>query len=339
MKTKFIFIVSALFFTLLCNAQTVYLYTPNGSQVYAFQRSEMSASDISYYTNSYANTYPQATVLSNASELYNCHSYAWNIVEGGPTCWLNQDPDLHKYWDDDSYQQTVENLGEKIFYYNGDHSAIKSQTHTGMYESKWGSMPLMRHAPDYGPTIYDMQYRRYYKKSPPISGPSTICTTPATYTLSAGSASSWGVTPTSAFSLTSTYTASAVVKPLQLSGQAGTLTALVNGVAVTKAFTACSVTISGPDTVCAANAGYSLPAGAVAILRRQPAAPSGRRFFYPSPSGGCAPIVLRRAARPVIRLLFRYFDRRVFANNDFVFRAVAQPPNILTVGNQNGDSY
>jgi hypothetical protein len=58
-----------------------------------------------------------------------------------------------------------------------------------------------------------------------LSGPATLCATPTTYTLSAGSASSWSVTPTSAFSLTSTYTASAVVKPLHLSGQAGTLTA------------------------------------------------------------------------------------------------------------------
>jgi V8-like Glu-specific endopeptidase len=61
-----------------------------------------------------------------------------------------------------------------------------------------------------------------------ISGTATICTTPATYTLSSGTASSWSVTPTSAFSLISTYTASAVVKPLHLSGQAGTLTATVH---------------------------------------------------------------------------------------------------------------
>jgi subtilisin family serine protease len=57
-----------------------------------------------------------------------------------------------------------------------------------------------------------------------VNGADILCS-PATYTLSAGSASSWSVTPTSAFSLTSTYTASAVVKPLHLSGQAGTLTA------------------------------------------------------------------------------------------------------------------
>ncbi|MDR0667562.1 MAG: T9SS type A sorting domain-containing protein [Prevotellaceae bacterium] len=99
---------------------------------------------------------------------------------------------------------------------------------------------------------------------PSLSGAATICTSPATYTLSAGSASSWSVTPTSAFSLTSTYTASAMVKALAYNGQAGTLTALVNGVAITKTFTACSVTLSGPDTVCAANAVYSLPAGVAA---------------------------------------------------------------------------
>jgi hypothetical protein len=121
------------------NAQIVYLYTPNGSQVYAFQEAEMSASDITYYTTLYQNNYPQATVLANASSTYNCHSYAWNMREGGPTCWLNQSPDLHKYWDDGSYiQVTSESEAQKIFYYNGDHSAVKSSVVAGRYESKWG---------------------------------------------------------------------------------------------------------------------------------------------------------------------------------------------------------
>jgi subtilisin family serine protease len=60
-----------------------------------------------------------------------------------------------------------------------------------------------------------------------VNGADTMCSADI-YTLSSGTASSWSVTPTSAFSLTSTYTASAVVKPLHLSGQAGTLTATVH---------------------------------------------------------------------------------------------------------------
>lgn len=179
MKTRYI-ITIFLFASLICNAQTVYLTTPKGSKVYAFENTEMSASDIQYYTNQTKNQYPQAEVLANASATYNCHSYAWNLSEGGTkVCWLNQDPDLHLYWDDGSYVATNENEAVKIFYYAGDHSAIKSSTHTGKYESKWGAMPLMRHSPTYGPTIYNMSTRRYYKGvvnyNFDISGSGAIC--------------------------------------------------------------------------------------------------------------------------------------------------------------------
>jgi hypothetical protein len=97
------------------------------------------------------------------------------MVEGGSACWLDQNPDLHWYWDDNSYQITSSGEESKIFYYNGDHSAVRSSV-SGMYESKWGSAPLMRHAPSYGPSTYNMQYRRYYKRTPPfISGPDYLC--------------------------------------------------------------------------------------------------------------------------------------------------------------------
>ena len=163
MKSKFI-VVFFLSLVSLCNAQTVYLYTPKGSQVYAYKNPEMSSSDIAYYTAQYVSLYPNAELLANASATYNCHSYAWNLTAGDTTiCWLNQSPDLHLYWDDGSYEQTTEANAVKVFYYNGDHSAVKSTTHAGKYESKWGSVPLMRHSPEYGPAIYNMQYRRYYR--------------------------------------------------------------------------------------------------------------------------------------------------------------------------------
>jgi hypothetical protein len=154
MKLKFIVVF---FWALvnLYNAQTVYLYTPNGSQVYAFKNSEMSSYDIAYCNADCAATYPNAEILATATATYNCHSYAWNITEGGTAvCWLNQYPDLHLYWDDGSYEQTTEADAVKVFYYNGDHSAVKSTTHAGKYESKWGAYPLVRHSPEYGPSIY-----------------------------------------------------------------------------------------------------------------------------------------------------------------------------------------
>ena len=162
MKTKIITIFFLCFFG-LCHAQNVvYLYTPNGSKVSAFLLEELYPYEIEYYNQEYSILYPHAELLADASLTYNCHSYAWNMVEGGATCWLNQRPDLHLYWDDGSYMQTTEDSVMKIFYYDGDHSAIKSITHPGKYESKWGAMPLFRHSPEYGPASYNMQYRNYY---------------------------------------------------------------------------------------------------------------------------------------------------------------------------------
>lgn len=91
------------------------------------------------------------------------------MTEGGPECWINANPDLHKYWDDGSYIETTAEHASKIYYYDGDHSAVVSPSVPGMYESKWGWGPLMRHAPDYGPYTL-MNNRRYYTKNPKING-------------------------------------------------------------------------------------------------------------------------------------------------------------------------
>jgi hypothetical protein len=99
-----------------------------------------------------------------------------------------------------------------------------------------------------------------------ISGPSTLCAN-GTYSLSAGSASSWSVTPTSAFSITSSDSTSAKVSALNLSGQSGTLKAIVNGVAIAKTITSCRLPISGPELIIGSSCGAftysldSLPAG------------------------------------------------------------------------------
>lgn len=234
MKTKKYFsIVITILFAFLANAQTVTLYTPSGSSVQAFMQSEMSASDITYYTKAYRAGYPQATVLANASSTYNCHSYAWNISEGGTSiCWLNQAPDLHKYWDDFSYEETTEANAEKIFYFNGDHSAIKSTTVAGKYESKWGPMPKMRHAPDYGPSDYNMSYRRYYAKFSslhPISGSSQLCSQ-GTYTINnlpVGATVVWSSSNTSVATVAGSGSTATLTK--NISNGSTTLSAIING--------------------------------------------------------------------------------------------------------------
>lgn len=51
MKTIVKTTLSLIFGFAIYNAGALYLYTPNGSAVYAFTNAEMSASDIVYYTN------------------------------------------------------------------------------------------------------------------------------------------------------------------------------------------------------------------------------------------------------------------------------------------------
>ena len=160
---KNILIILWLFLPFLCNSQTITLYTPNGSVVYASIKAEMSPEDIILYTKMYRAMYPEAEVLDSVSYTYNCHSYAWNMVEGGPVCWINYP---QAYWTDGSYGLTIESNAEKIFYYDDDHSAIQSTTHPDKYISKWGQLPLMRHSPEYGPYAH-MENRRYYRRCLP----------------------------------------------------------------------------------------------------------------------------------------------------------------------------
>ncbi|MDR3350682.1 MAG: hypothetical protein LBN98_03395 [Prevotellaceae bacterium] len=84
-----------------------------------------------------------------------------------------------------------------------------------------------------------------------ISGSSTLCATPAAYTLSGGTATSWSVAPASAFSVTASNATSATVKSLYYAGLQGTLTAIVGGATVTKNIATCNnATISGPSSAC-----------------------------------------------------------------------------------------
>jgi hypothetical protein len=85
MKTRIKIILSLIFSFAIYNAGAIYLYTPNGSAVFASAEVEWwSAAEIAYYTNQCQEAFPEAQVLANVSHTYNCHSYAWNMSEGGP---------------------------------------------------------------------------------------------------------------------------------------------------------------------------------------------------------------------------------------------------------------
>ena len=209
-----------LFFYVFClgisnSLQGLNLYTPNGHIVSAFTQAEaLSITEKAAYNSWVINTYPNVTLLADATTTYNCHSYAWNMSEGGSTCWLNQSPDLHWYWDDGSYVETSEAMAEKIFYYSGDHSAIKSKTHSGMYESKWGSWGLVRHAPEDGPATYQMTKRRYYKLVVKIKGPSMVGgTSTASYTVNRVPSNLTWLYDTNLLTLVSSSSRGITVKP------------------------------------------------------------------------------------------------------------------------------
>ena len=131
-------------------------------------------------------------ILDDASSLYNCHSYAWYLKEGHTDkVWINSgtnNSNISKYWNSTNscFIECSEAEAEKIHYYVGDHSAVKS-TVQGMYESKWGQLPVIRHSPTQVPPEYKASYRKYYKRrviTLTLSGPSNLClNSSATYAI------------------------------------------------------------------------------------------------------------------------------------------------------------
>ena len=97
------------------------------------------------------------------------------------------------------------------------------------------------------------------------SGPEVICPF-GTYELNFGRATSWNVTP-STFSITASDSTSATVKASALaSGQTGILTAMVNGVAITREIQACEVIVSGGlEVICSEPHTFYLGSGYTAV--------------------------------------------------------------------------
>lgn len=135
--------------------------TPKGSSVTAIKMTtELSASQIAANDRWVANNYPRATRHRSSTRKYNCHSYAWYSTSTSNNIWIN---DPAKYWTDGSYRlnSNVGQAGRKVFYPNGDHSAITINT-TEFY-SKWGELGLMRHVYNYSP--YTATGLRYYSRA------------------------------------------------------------------------------------------------------------------------------------------------------------------------------
>jgi len=149
---------------------TTYVYTPNNSAVLAYYdiTPELTSAEKQDYLDYVENTYPNATVLRDATQKYNCHSYAWYSTSSSNKYWID---DPSEYWEDGSYDYTGyrpgANSGNKMFYRYGDHSAImiSYESHLRysgvLCKSKWGPGPLMEHKANYCP--YNYGYIDFYK--------------------------------------------------------------------------------------------------------------------------------------------------------------------------------
>lgn len=176
---------------ILSFSQTATVYTCNGSTVAAFINTEYSQPQIESLNNETISQfgYLGITIIGNSSNLFNCHSYAWHISEGNPNkVWINnasqqigscydQTHNIDKYWTDGCFIQVCDETdADKLHYYCGDHSAIKSSTHPGYFESKWGGLALVRHTKIGVPYAEPVNSVNYYASTKISGSTSNLCT-------------------------------------------------------------------------------------------------------------------------------------------------------------------
>lgn len=122
--------------------------TPNGSVVPVYYDLTWDDFETTYnecyqYSVSAANVYG-ATIISNPSPKYNCHSYAWHNASTSNKYWMNSPS---RYILDGSYVSGSKTTGNKVTYKDSSgtytHSGVVHSS--GKITSKWGPSALMRH--------------------------------------------------------------------------------------------------------------------------------------------------------------------------------------------------
>jgi len=120
--------------------------------VYAYGE-QLSPEEIKYKNELALSLYPNATLLSDSTSNYNCHSYAWYSDSTSNIYWMSNPS---AYMTDGSYTQytgapVAAAPGYRMYYNYGDHSAIiyvagpvPSYSDITVI-SKWGPGPLMMH--------------------------------------------------------------------------------------------------------------------------------------------------------------------------------------------------
>ena len=162
----------------VAQTSTTTIHTPKGNAAVAYFFNELSSGEIQAANKDLQGRYPNAEFLSNSSNTYNCHGYAWHISEGGNNVVIiDPEPYLADEFygividGDGSYTSTSEpEQATKVAYYNlvhqeFIHSAVMTDQ-AGWVISKWGDGPLMRHHFEDSP--YDVSLPRYFVKADPV---------------------------------------------------------------------------------------------------------------------------------------------------------------------------
>jgi hypothetical protein len=149
----------------------------------SFVSTEFTSSEAAYWNSVWKGNW-DVEILANSTYSHNCHGYAWHMVDGGTTIWIN-DVDQYgnpinnvrtKYYSGStpSYVEVSSNYREglKVSYYPRDHSAVTTSDPNYLI-SKWSWGPLVKH--NVAETdFYSGSQIRYYEV--PLSGSTVLCT-------------------------------------------------------------------------------------------------------------------------------------------------------------------
>ena len=157
------------------------IYTPKGKPVEAEIRQEYSRDCVKEFEKSTKELIKKhgwsAEIREDSSSAtYNCHGYAWHVVQGGERVFI-KGAEIQKYLEDGSYTEIEEyeaTWGD-IIYYRGDetplgpadHSVvIMNKTDQGLWcISKWHMGPLVEHSCKDCPYYKEGYIVKYYRRN------------------------------------------------------------------------------------------------------------------------------------------------------------------------------
>lgn len=148
---------------------TKYVTTPKGSKVEVLVLGEQLSYTRKGQINEYfAKEFPYATLISEPTTNYNCHSYAWYSQSTSNKYWMNSPV---KYYADGSYSVSSNNSGSVAIYFGHPNITVGNPIHSAVVEgddvfvSKWGQAGLYRHSPNHSPYNTDGPYIKYFNKN------------------------------------------------------------------------------------------------------------------------------------------------------------------------------